>query len=139
MKRYRLFDHTADVGMELFGESKQELFSNAAAALTDIIFGGPGKDGGIIYRFEVKSSDIEMLLVEYLSELSYIMQVKRLVPAGFTIEFTGENHLACDVSGEEFDPSVHGYQTEVKTVTYHKLIVERKPDGSYYARVILDV
>ncbi|MCD6098844.1 archease [bacterium] len=139
MERYRLFDHTADVGVELFGKGREELFSNAGVALTDIIFGGPGEDKGVVYRFEVKSPGIEMLLVKYLSELSYIMQVRRLVPARFTVKFTGEDHLACSVSGEEFDPSVHGYQTEVKTVTYHKLTVERRADGSYYARVILDV
>ncbi|MBP7342771.1 MAG: archease, partial [Syntrophaceae bacterium] len=37
MKKYELFDHTADIGIEFFGRTKKELFTNAIVALKDIM------------------------------------------------------------------------------------------------------
>jgi len=37
MEKYRLFDHTADIGCEIFGRTRKELFANAVAALFDLM------------------------------------------------------------------------------------------------------
>ena len=36
-KSYKLIDHTADFGMQVFGSDSKELFINAALALFDVI------------------------------------------------------------------------------------------------------
>ncbi len=45
MKLYNLIDHTADIGCEIFGKTRKELFANGVAALFDIML-EPGCDGG---------------------------------------------------------------------------------------------
>jgi len=37
MSHYKLFDHTADIGVEVTGRTRKELFVNAAEALFDIM------------------------------------------------------------------------------------------------------
>lgn len=37
MKKYERFDHTADLGLEICGRTKKELFANAALALFDVM------------------------------------------------------------------------------------------------------
>ncbi len=37
MKQYRLFDHTADIGCEIFGKTRKEIFAHSVAALCDVI------------------------------------------------------------------------------------------------------
>ncbi|MBN2569706.1 MAG: archease, partial [Deltaproteobacteria bacterium] len=36
-EKYTVFDHTADLGVEIYGSDEKELFSNAAHALFDIM------------------------------------------------------------------------------------------------------
>lgn len=37
MSTYKLFDHTADIGIEVTGRTRKELFVNAAEALFDVM------------------------------------------------------------------------------------------------------
>jgi SHS2 domain-containing protein len=37
MKRYRVFDHTADLGIQVLGRTVEELFVNGAYALFDLM------------------------------------------------------------------------------------------------------
>jgi len=37
MNRYRVFDHTADLGIEVYGATVNELFTSAAFAVFDML------------------------------------------------------------------------------------------------------
>jgi SHS2 domain-containing protein len=37
MVNYKISDHTADIGFEALGQTKEELFANSVAALFDLI------------------------------------------------------------------------------------------------------
>ena len=37
MKKYKLLDHTADIGIEVWGKTKKELFENAVEAMFDLM------------------------------------------------------------------------------------------------------
>ena len=50
-----------------------------------------------------------------------------------------EAGLTATAFGEPFDPARHGIGREVKAVTYHGLSVERQPDGTWLAEVIVDI
>ena len=39
MKKYKLIDHTADIGCEIFGKTKKELFANSVVALLELMLG----------------------------------------------------------------------------------------------------
>ena len=37
MKNYETFNHTADIGIEINGQTRKELFANAVAAMFDLM------------------------------------------------------------------------------------------------------
>ena len=131
---YRLFEHTADIGVEAYGSTIEEAFENAAKGMFSIITNGS--------RIEPKEKRVINLaidsevLVDWLSELLYINDVEGLVFGDFKVsigkEFTGE------AWGEKYDREKHGYGTEIKAVTYHMLQIKRNKKG-FKIRVLFDI
>ncbi len=138
MKKYILIDHTADIGIDVYGESLQELFANAAFALFDIITELSKVEGKIAYAISVSGIDKEQLLVNWLHELLYLHDVKNLIFNDFCITDITDNQLHATVRGDVIREDKHVIKTEIKAVTYHCLSVVRENDG-WKARVIFDL
>ena len=138
MKRYRLFDHTADLGIVAYGRDEKELFANIAYALFDNItdLGVVREDEAV--KIEVGGMGWEELLLNWLRELLYIQQVKDYLFKRFVLRELEEDHLIGDANGEKFDPQRHRLKMEVKAVTYHQLRV-RTEGKKFITRIIFDV
>ncbi len=65
MLSYIFFDHTADIGVEIFGRTKKDLFAHAAFALFDIMIQDTGNKGKA-NRKTVEGADTTDLLINYL-------------------------------------------------------------------------
>jgi SHS2 domain-containing protein len=136
--RYRLFDHTADLGVEIYGKTVQELFANAAFAVFDIV-----TDLRIVRSTEERQVAVtgegwEDLLVNYLREILYLFNGEGLLLKEYSISKLDPYHLEGIVSGEHFDPERHRINTEIKAVTYHQASVKETPE-MWVGRVIFDV
>ncbi len=138
MQKYILIDHTADIGIDAFGATVHELFANAAFALFDIITDLPNVEGKAAYKINVSGIDREQLLVNWLSELLYLHDVKNLLFKEFCIEDISDNQLSATVRGEEFKKDKHAIKTEIKAVTYHCLSIVQEGQ-QWKARVIFDL
>lgn len=138
MERYRVFNHTADLGLEVYGKNEKELFSNAAFAVFDLIVDLQDVDIKETRRLVVKGADREDLLVNYLREILYMLNGKGMLLKDFSILEIDSRHLVGEVRGEPFNPDKHIIKAEIKAVTYHQVKVEKNKDG-WKARVIFDV
>ncbi|MFH2013020.1 MAG: archease [Pseudomonadota bacterium] len=138
MKRYELIDHTADLGIEVYGRNLKELFQNAGYALFEIICDISNVTESIQKKVYVDGEDLEQLMVVWLGELLYLHDTERLLFKRFDIEEIEERRMAATVYGEEFKEGHHNIKTEVKAVTYHQIQV-RKEDDIWKARVIFDL
>lgn len=138
MERYRVFNHTADLGLEVYGKNEKELFSNAAFAVFDLIVDLQDVDIKETRRLVVKGADREDLLVNYLREILYMLNGKGMLLKDFSILEIDSRHLVGEVRGEPFNPDKHSIKAEIKAVTYHQVKVEKNKDG-WKARVIFDV
>jgi SHS2 domain-containing protein len=136
--RYRVFDHTADLGLEIYGGDERELFSNAAFALFDIITDINSIDMRENRYISIEGSDREDLLVNFLREILYLFNREEFLSKGFSISTLDSHHLTGEVKGECFDPEKHRINTEIKAVTYHQVKVQRTPQG-WKGRIICDV
>jgi len=139
LKGYTFFDHTADVGIDAWGYSMQEMLRQSGLAVSKLMAPGDGIEEKEEEIIEVKGTK-EELLVNLLSELLYLRDAKGFVAGSFdvAVEDGGEGLKArAVVCGEEYDREKHGYGHEIKAVTYHMLSV--KKDMVYRARVILDI
>lgn len=138
MPKYILIDHTADTGIDVFGETLPDVFTNAAFALFDIITDLSCVEGKVEYKVKISGIDREQLLVNWLSELLYLYDVKNLLFKDFTITSITDNHLEASIRGEVFTEGKHVIKTGMKAVTYHGLSIVQK-DCRWKARVIFDL
>jgi SHS2 domain-containing protein len=137
-KNYEVLDHTADIGLVVYGEDLKSLFENAGEAFFHLITDLKKVRRRIERRIHIDGESLERLMVDWLSELLYLHDVENLLFKGFKIESVGEDGLRGTVKGERFQEGVHVIKTEVKAVTYHQIQV-KKEDGGWKARVIFDL
>jgi SHS2 domain-containing protein len=135
---YELFEHTADVGLRARAESLDELFAEAARALFSVIVANLDE---VQFRqtigVAIAGTQPDELLRDWLAELLYVFEVRRLVLARFQVQIGGEG-LTATAQGEPIDPARHQLDMEVKAVTWHGLKVVRDGDG-WLAEVIVDI
>ena len=134
----RPFEHTADIGLEVWGETLPLFLKAAAEGFIDLMV-----DPGTVRRSEartlqVQEDDAEDLLVQWLEEILYLFEAERLTPSAIEVEDAGKWYVRGTLLGETLDEESHDIRNVVKAVTYHDLKVE-KTDGLYRARLIFDV
>jgi len=135
-KRFRLIEHTADIGLVAYGESLAEAFANAAYGMFSIITDLGSVKEKESRTVEAKADDREGLLFEWLNNLLYYLDVETLLFRRFDIIEFGEKYLKADCYGEKHDPSRHHLKTGVKSATYHRLEVD---ETEHKVRVIFDI
>jgi len=138
MKRFRVLDHTADIGLVVYGEDLRSLFENAGEAFFHLITDLKKVRRRIERRIHIERESLDRLMVDWLSELLYLHEVENLLFKGFKVESVGEEGLRAIVRGEPFQEGVHVIKTVVKAVTYHQIEVRQK-NGRWRAQIIFDL
>jgi SHS2 domain-containing protein len=138
MKRFEFLNHTADIGIVVYGEDLKALFENAGEAFFHLVTDLGKVKRRVERRIEIKAESLERLMVDWLSELLYLHDVQHLLFKSFQVESIGDNGLRARVEGEPFQEGIHVIKTEVKAVTYHQIEVRQEKEG-WRARVIFDL
>ncbi|HUI55469.1 MAG TPA: archease [Bryobacteraceae bacterium] len=133
-----LLDHPADIGFRARGANPQELFVTCARALVSIILEPAGIRPVEQFALSATGSDYESLLVNWLNEVLYYIDAKRMALGAFEVSRLDESHIEALARGEPRDPGRHAAKLAVKAVTYHQLKVARTEDG-WVAEVYLDI
>ena len=137
-KIYTTFDHTADLGIEVYGNDQRELFINAGRALFDLITDLDTVEVKTSLSFTIEAVDREDLMVSWLGELLYFHQSDGYLLSDFVLNDLGEQSLSATVQGETYDPHRHQLTREIKAVTYHQLTVTQEK-GRWLARIVFDL
>lgn len=137
MGSFQVIEHTADMGIEVRADSREELFVQAARGLREIL-SATTVTGGAERTIEIEGGDVPELLVKWLNEILFLLETERFFPIDFVIEEVTDDHLRGRIRGEPFDPERHSIEREIKAVTYHQLRVE-KQDGLWQARIFVDL
>lgn len=138
MKRFEVLDHTADIGLIVYGEDLKALFENAGEAFFHLLTDLRKVRLRTERRIEIGKENLERLMVDWLTELIYLHEVENLLLKKFRVESVGENGLRARVKGEPFQEGIHVMKTGVKAVTYHQIEVREEKKG-WRARVIFDL
>jgi SHS2 domain-containing protein len=136
--RFKVIDHTADVGIIAYGKDLKEAFANAAYGMFSQIADLRGVKGEVEREVTIQSSDREALLVDWLNELLYLFDVDRIIFSRFDITELSQNSLKARAYGEKMDISRHKLKTSVKAATYHMLRVDEGKNG-VEVQFILDI
>ena len=135
---YRIFDHTADLGVEVTAATQEELYAGAAVALSDLLTELSSVRSRIVREIVVDGGDPADLLVNFLREVLYLWNGGGWLVKTCMIRQVDSRRLSAVLRGESFDPARHRIKTEIKAVTYHQAAVERTGNG-WTARVVFDV
>lgn len=135
---YRYLDHTSDIGCEVVGKTRRELYENAARALFSLVADREKVKAEKERMVTAKGIDELDLWVNYLRELLYLVNGEGFVAHCVQMDSLRPFNLSCRVKGEALDYARHGPVREVKAVTYHGAQVERTPRG-WRGRFICDI
>jgi protein archease len=133
---------TADIAFEATGRDLPELFVAAADATMNVMIDNlDAIESRETRQIELSNDNIEMLLFDFLQELIYFKDAKRLLLRAREIQIEQKDEaysLKSKVVGEQLDDTRHEQRADVKAVTLHDFSVENR-DGGWRARVLLDI
>jgi len=139
-KKYRFLDHTADVALEVYGNSKTDLFLNSLEALSVLLVEKAG--GKSVHKEIVLEADTwEDLLVAWLNELIFYFFTFSFLSGAALPDLEdkgGKKRLKASVQGIEFDPEKTKINLEVKAATYHNVHIVHDDKG-YSVTIVFDV
>ena len=142
MADFKFFDHTADIAVEVSAESFEDLFSAAAKAWQFAVLEKINVRPSKLRTVKIEADTIEELLVNFLSEINYLLLVKKWIFAeikNIRILFEEERFLlSADIAGENLNFDKHILKEEIKAVTFHQMVV-KKTDATYSTKIIFDI
>ena len=135
---YVLLDHTADVAVRVFGQTRKELFENAALALADLLTDPYKLEKKEARAITVEAGDLDGLWVNWLREILYLFAGEKKLACAVQVMELSETRLSAMVWMDAFDPEKHELRGELKAVTYHQARVSQDDEG-WKGTVVFDV
>jgi len=136
MKKFEILDHKADLKIRVFGETKEELFENAMIGMFEAAkYQKEVKSQKSKVKIKIQSVDLISLLVDFLSEILYLVETKKLVFENVKFKKFSENEIEAMLIGKPLKRmGVH-----IKGVTYHDLDIHREKNGTWQATILFDI
>jgi SHS2 domain-containing protein len=137
-KHYKFIEHTADLGIIVYGEDQIDLFERAAEVLMDLMLGGTPHGNSSPLPISLSGNDLEDLMVRWLGEILYLFEGEGLALTAAHVDDITPVRIRATLETVPFDPERHDILHAIKAVTYHQLYVGQK-DDRWEARIIFDV
>ena len=138
MEKFRFINHTADLGVIIFGKTLPELFQNAAESFFSIITELEDIRENEIRHFFLKAPDLEELLVAWLNEFLFLFETEMLLFRRFEINYLTKSNLEANAWGEKYIEGRHSIKRVIKAVTFHQLQIREK-NGHWQTQIIFDL
>lgn len=125
------------MGIRGIGTSLEEAFEQAAVAMTAVITEPAKIETMQKVEISCAEEDIELLLIDWLSSLLYVMDTHNMVFGKFAVSIE-KGYLKGAAWGEKINIKKHQPAVEIKGAAYTALSVEEK-DGKWIAQCVVDV
>ena len=141
MKEYEVLEHPADLKIRAFGRTQEELFSNMMKGMISGLRPEVKKSASRIQQvpeirdIKITSLDLETLLIDFLSEILYLIQTNREVYSNIEFKKISNTELEADLSSQR----VERFGEDIKAVTYYDLDIHQEKDGNWEATVLFDI
>jgi len=141
MKKYEILSHTADIRVKIFGKKQEDLFTNAAICLFELLTDKKAK-AKKTRHIELSATRLEDLFVFWLNELISVFYSYKFLPVEYAIsidDLSGTKKLVARVAGADFNPYGNkSIKLEIKAATYHNLKIDKAKKG-FTAEIVFDV
>ncbi len=139
---FHFIEHTADIAFEVESKTITGLFKDSALALKEAACEIKKENGVEKLAIECSEEGLEMLLVEFLNELIFLIYTGKWIFNSikkFGIVQSGNKfYLNCQLSGGEINTINCELKVEIKAVTFHQIKIEKRK-GKFFTRIVLDI
>lgn len=135
---WRTFDHTGDLGLEVWAETPERLYGLAAEALIALMIEAPEAPREVEARVSLTGEDPADLLVHWLNTALLESELRRTVWTAARIETLTAGSLEATLAGPRRDPSRQIALREIKAVSHHGLELFLEPPECR-CRLVLDL
>ena len=132
--RFKPIEHPSDVGIIAYGKNLKEIFENAAYGMFSLMADLDKVEPKQSLKIKVEAEDQESLLVNWLNELIFNEDAKKMIFKDFKITKLTDRELEAEVRGEKINLDVHDLYRPVKAATYNQLEIREN-----CAKIIFDV
>lgn len=137
-KKYDILKHSSDLTIKVVGKTPEELLSNSAFAVFDLMTDLNKVEERESLPLEAEGVDRDDLIVNWVRELLYLFQVSGYLLKGFEIEEVKDHRVRARVRGEKFNPDTHEIRRELRSVLYQQCRME-KTGNQWIARVTFEI
>lgn len=137
MKKFKVMEHTADIRLLVQADSQEELFLAALQGMAAII--SPARclvsTPTITHIIKLKSVDLTVLLIDFLSQVLTLSHVHKAVFYSATFTVLTSNQLEAVVLGLP----VAQFDEDIKAVTYHEAEIIHDSQGILRTMIVFDI
>jgi SHS2 domain-containing protein len=133
----RTFDHTGDLGLEVWAVSPDRLFARAALAVLAQVAEARDARPEVDVRITREGLDPSDLLVDLCNTALLEAEVRNAIWTEARVVLAGHG-LEATLSGPRRDPRRQVFLREIKAVSHHDLELDLTP-GRCRCRLVLDV
>ncbi|MFH1683720.1 MAG: archease [Candidatus Margulisiibacteriota bacterium] len=132
--KFKPLEHPSDIGLIAYGKNSKEIFENAAYGMFSLMADLSNIETKESFTIKISGEDQGSLLVNWLNELIFYEDSKKVLLAKFNITKLTDKKLEAKVSGEKINPDKHSIYRPIKAATYNQLQI-----GTDQAKIIFDV
>lgn len=141
MEKFKYLEHTADAKFVARGRTREDVFMNSTYAMFNLLTDIKKIRPKTSVKIFLKSKTIENLLIDFLNELLFLLEVKNFVAAmkGHSIKITlrpGEAEIKGRIKGDDIKKYEH--HGHIKSATYNELSFKKIP-YAYRAQIVVDI
>jgi len=135
---HRTFDHTGDLGLEVWAPTPERLFARAVLAVLAQVAETRGHASEVTAAVACEAPDPGDLLVDLCNSALLEAEVRRAIWTEARVTIAGGGRLSAELSGSRRDPRRQTFLREIKAVSHHALDLDLTP-GRCRCRLVLDV
>jgi SHS2 domain-containing protein len=126
-------EHTADWSLRVHARTLAELFIHAAEGMFSMLNPIHAERRLETRHLELSAADLETLMVTWLEELLYQLEIERVAAEGFEVQII-------DSSLKAFFTAIpiHSINKDIKAVTYNELEIVHDAEG-FHTTIVFDV
>lgn len=134
MRSCEVLPHTADLRLKVYGISKEDLFRNALKGMFESVHpkgvGTPAPPRTV----KVQSTDINSLLVDFLSEALTLSDINDEAYLDAEISALTDTQIEAELRGIK----IKGFEEEIKAVTHHEVDIKKVGDR-WETMIVFDI
>jgi len=132
--RFKPLDHPSEIGIIAYGKTQREIYENAAFGMFSLMADLDKVTPKQIIGVRVMGENPQSLLVNWLNELVFLEDSKKMLFRKFTVKQLSGTALEAEVCGEKIDLKTHQLHRPIKAATYSQLQLDENQ-----ATIIFDV